>query len=193
VPVGESKLTDPLPWDTISASKYRPFGEVSPYLASLRGASAARLAADPAFVELRQQLARLKSRLDDNTLSLNEARRRRELAQDKASGKAIASKAEAEESGIPAYEITVAAAAQAGLPARMSSTPKRPGDANAKPGDDGLEDPESGAAAHAADELILDESLHVLGDYVGLLEHPPAGAGHPARLAGPQPAGQPGG
>jgi carboxyl-terminal processing protease len=200
VPVGESKLTDPLPWDTISASRYHPFGQVAPYLGALRGASAARIAADPAFAELRQQLARLKTRLDDNSISLNEARRRRELAQDKAIGKAIASKAEAEESGIPTYQITVAAAGQPGLPPRMASTPKGPGDANADPttsaksGDDALENPGS-TAAHAADELILDESLRVLSDYVGLLEKPLAGgpAGQPARLAGPQPSGRPGG
>jgi carboxyl-terminal processing protease len=192
VPVGESKLTDPLPWDTIVPSKYRPFGQVAPYLTALRGASATRVAADPAFAELRQQLARLKSRLDDNSLSLNEAQRRREQAQDKAIGKAIASKAEAEESAIPTYELTVAGAGLPGLPPRTVGTPKRSGDeALAKPSDDGLDDPGS-TAAHAADELVLDESLHVLADYVGLLEHPPAG-GSPGRLAGPQPSGRPGG
>jgi carboxyl-terminal processing protease len=205
VPVGESKLTDPLPWDTITASRFHPFGEVAPYLPTLRGASAARVAADPAFAEVRQQLARLKSRLDDNSLSLNEARRRREQAQDKAIGKAIATKAEAEESSIPAYEITLAAADQPGLPPRMASKPKKTGDAsaksgeksgdaNAKPGDDTLDDPESNAS-HAADELVLAESLRVLSDYVGLLDHPPAvgSAGKPARLAGPQPTARPGG
>jgi carboxyl-terminal processing protease len=195
VPVGESKLTDPLPWDTIGASRYHPFGQVAPYLGSLRGASTARIASDPAFVELRQQFVRLKSRLDDNSLSLNEARRRRELAQDKATGKAIASKAEAEESGIPAYEITVAGAGLPGLPPRMANKPKRPGEAAiAKSGDEGIEDPES-SAAHAADELVLDESLRVLADYVGLLDHPPAGgpSERPDRLAGPQPIERPGG
>jgi carboxyl-terminal processing protease len=195
VPVGESKLTDPLPWDTIVASKYHPFSQVAPYLTILRGASAARIAADPAFAELRQQLVRLKSRLDDNSLSLNEAQRRRELAQDKAIGKAIASKSEAEESSIPTYEITVAGASLSGLPPRMARTAKRTGDdASAKSGDDPLDDPGS-IAAHAADELVLDESLRVLADYVGLLDHPPAGgsAGRPARLAGPQPSERPGG
>jgi carboxyl-terminal processing protease len=192
VPVGESKLTDPLPWDTIGASRYHPFGQVAPHLATLRGASAARVAADPAFAELRRQLVRLKSRLDDNTLSLNEVQRRRELAQDKAIGKAIASKGEAEESGIPSYEITVASAGQPGLPPRTAGTPKRSAaEVFPKSGDDALDDPES-TAAHAADELVLDESLHVLSDYVGLLDHSPAG-GPSGRLAGPQPSGRPGG
>ena len=116
LPVGESKLTDPLPWDTIPAAALqavRPGGAVPGGAARRLGA---RMAADPAFAELRPEIARLKSRLDDNSVSLNEAERRRELAEDKAIEKAIAAKAEAEEADIPAYEITVKAAGLPGLP-----------------------------------------------------------------------------
>ena len=49
LPVGEDKLDDPLPWDTIAAAPYKGFGEVAPHLAALRDASARRVAADPAF------------------------------------------------------------------------------------------------------------------------------------------------
>ena len=60
----------------------------------------------PPSMSLRKQLARLKSRLDGNSVSLNEAERRQEQAEDKMLAKATAAKAEAVEAGIPAYEIT---------------------------------------------------------------------------------------
>ncbi len=171
VPVGESKLTDPLPWDTVPASKYHPFGEVAPYVAPLGAASAARVATEPAFGELRQQIARLKANFDANSLSLNEAERRHELAEDRALGKAIAAKADAEEAGVPAYEITVKDAKRPGLPPRTTSATKPAPDAGASPSGEAPEDAES-IAAQAADELVLDESLHILADYVGLLAAP---------------------
>ena len=168
VPVGESKLSDPLPWDTISAARYHPFGQVAPYLTALRNASTNRVGADPAFSQLRQQLVRLKSRIDDGSVSLNEVQRRRELSEDKSLGKEIASKAGAASAGIPAYEITVKDAGQPGLPPRVGSTPKPKTDAAVHASPDDLDEPQS-AAAGAADDLVLGESLHILADYVGLL------------------------
>jgi carboxyl-terminal processing protease len=168
VPIGESKLTDPLPWDTIPASRYHPFGEAAPYVTDLRDHSAARLAADPAFAELGQQLGRLESRFDGRSLSLNEAQRRSELAEDKALGKAIAAREEAEDASIPAYQITVEDAAGPGLPPRMTGAGKPRPDVAVSRSGDALEETES-AAADAAGQLVLDESLRILADYVRLL------------------------
>jgi carboxyl-terminal processing protease len=170
LPVGEDKLDDPLPWDTIAAAPYKPFGAVAPRLAALRDASARRMAADPAFDDLRKQLTRLKSRLDGNSVSLNEAERRREQAEDKLLAKATAAKAEAVEAGIPAYEITVKGAGLPGLPPRVLGAAAPPPAAEAsKPGSNA----EESAGARAADNLVLDESLRILTDYVGLLSAPP--------------------
>ena len=174
LPVGEDKLDDPLPWDTIAAAPFKPFGQVAPHLPALRDASTRRVAADPAFDDLRKQLTRLKSRLDDKSVSLNEAERRREQAEDKTLAKATAAKAETVESGIPAYEITVKAAGVPGLPPRLTglATPP-PAAAAAKSG--AKEESES-AGARAADNLVLDESLRILADYVGLLSATPSRA-----------------
>jgi carboxyl-terminal processing protease len=180
VPIGESKLTDPLPWDTIPASRYNSFGEVAPHLTALRDASAARVAADPAFAELRQQLVRLKSRVDEGSLSLNEAQRRRELAQDKALGKAISARAEAEEASVPAYEITLKDAGVPGLPPRMASAGKPRPEAEASASGDTLDEDKSSASS-TADDLVLDESLRVLGDYVRQLAGPARAGGSPNR------------
>jgi carboxyl-terminal processing protease len=171
LPVGESKLVDPLPWDTIAPAHFTVRAEVAPYLAGLRDASSRRIAAEPAFKDLRQQIARLESRIADNTISLNEAERRRESALDKLIEKSIASEAKVEESGIPSYEITVKDAASAGLPPRAPSLVKRATDRRAS-GDD-AKDAKADEAA-LADGLVLDESLHILADYVSLRGHPPA-------------------
>ena len=58
--------------------------------------------------------------MDGDSVSLNEAERRQEQAEDKVLAKAIAAKAEAVEAGIPAYEITLKSASSAALPARVA-------------------------------------------------------------------------
>jgi len=175
LPVGEDKLDDPLPWDTISAAPYKGFGAVAPHLTPLRDGSARRVAADPAFDDVRKQLARLKSRLDGKSVSLNEVERRREQVEDKALARATAAKAEAVEAGIPAYEITVKGASLPGLPPRRTgaATPP-PGAAVAKPGATKEEAEAEAAQSRAPDNLVLDESLRILADYVGLLSAPRA-------------------
>jgi hypothetical protein len=157
-----------LPWDTIAPAPYKPLGEVAPHLAALRDASGRRLAADPAFADLRKQLVRLKARLDGKSVSLNEAERRREQSEDKALAKATAAQAQALEAGIPAYEITVKAAGLPGLPARVQGAGTSPPVAAAPKSGADKDEPES-AGAHAADNLVLEESLRILADYVGLL------------------------
>ncbi|HVV51605.1 MAG TPA: carboxy terminal-processing peptidase [Polyangia bacterium] len=174
VPVGESKLADPLPWDTVPSARFKPFGQVAPYLPALRDASTQRVAKDPAFDELRQELGHLRARVEDASVSLNEAQRRRELARDKEIDKAIATKAKAEDSVIPSYEITVKDAGLPGLPPRMAGTIEPPPPGAAKP--DADPDEPASAGARAADSLVLDESLHILADYVGLLAGPPPAA-----------------
>jgi carboxyl-terminal processing protease len=183
LPVGESKLDDPLPWDTVPAAPFRPFGEVAPHLPALRDASARRVAADPGFAELRPQIARLKSHLDEDSMSLNEAQRRRDRAEEKAFEKAIAAKAEAEEASVPAYEITVKAAGLPGLPPRLTSLAK-PASGAAPPKADADADAAETAGARAADGLVLNEALHILADYVGLLARPSGAGGAGGRRGG---------
>ena len=81
--IGESSLKGPLPYDTVDAV---PFEKVEKPLfkAELRGRSAARIAADPEFRYISEDLDRVKRRLAENTISLNEKVRRAELDEDKA-------------------------------------------------------------------------------------------------------------
>ena len=167
-PIGESKLADPLPWDTVPSAQYDRMGLVEPYLPALRTASARRTASDPAFADLRREADRLRTRLASGTISLNEAERRREVVEQKQLEQAIAAQARRDTEGVPAYEITVKDAGRPGLPQPVAALPApknarheaRRGPAAELEGETGEQTP--------ADQLVLDEALHVLADYVGL-------------------------
>jgi carboxyl-terminal processing protease len=170
--VGESQLNDPLPWDTVApAPRFTPLGQVAPYLGGLRAASAERVANDPAFVALRPEIARLKARIDDNSVSLNEVERRRERADQKAFHKAFVADVEAKEAAVPVYEVSRAVAANWGPPGPAASLIK-PAAAGAASKAAADADPAETTSARAAEALVLDEALHILADFVEMLARP---------------------
>ncbi len=167
-PIGESKLADPLPWDTIAAAQYDRLGLVEPYLSSLRSTSARRTAADPAFADLRRETERLKTRLSSGTVSLNETERRRELVEQKQLDQSISDQVRRATQGISTYEITVKDAGHAGLPQPVAILPPpKPAHQDARHASRAELEGEGGEQT-AADQLVLDEALHVLADYIGL-------------------------
>lgn len=166
-PVGESKLDDPLPWDTVPAAPFDRLDQVQAALPALRAGSARRLATDPAFQDLRRQVDRLRSRLTSGTVSLNETERRREQTEDKKLDDAIAAQVRRQNADIPAYEITVKDAGRAGLPPRLSSTAPAKPDVTVSRGPRPEFDVDP-SEQHPADQLVLTEALHVLADYVQL-------------------------
>jgi carboxyl-terminal processing protease len=165
-PIGESKLADPLPWDTVAAAQYDRLGVVEPYLTSLRAASARRTAADPAFADLRRESDRLRARLGSGTISLNEAERRRELVEQKQRDQAIADEVRRDTQGTPTYEIKVKDAGRPGLPQPVAALPP-PKQKDARHASRAELEGDTGEQT-AADQLVLDEAIHVLADYVGL-------------------------
>ncbi|HVY41121.1 MAG TPA: carboxy terminal-processing peptidase [Polyangia bacterium] len=167
-PVGESKLVDPLPWDTIPAASFDRLAEVTAQLQALRTSSAQRLATDPGFANLKRQIDRLRARLGSGTVSLNEAERRREQVEDKRLDDAIAAQVRRQTDGLPVYEITVKDVDRPGLPARVVApkpAPAAAAGASRGPRHD-LDDDVT--EHHPADQLVLHEALHVLADYVRL-------------------------
>jgi carboxyl-terminal processing protease len=177
--VGESKLNDPLPWDTVPAVKFDGANLVAPYLAALRAGSLRRTSGDRAFADVRQEIDELRQRLTSGSVSLNEAERRREMADGKALEKSIGQEAQAEVGARTAYEITLKDAARPGLPITMAeaqkAVPPHPG-GSAKGGADPEADAAGGASGPSSDDLILNESLRILGDYVRLQGGAPGGA-----------------
>jgi carboxyl-terminal processing protease len=166
-PVGEDKLKDPLPWDTVAAARFERQNRVAPYLATLRALSASRVAVDPGFAELREENALLKSRLQAGRVSLNEADRRKEAAETRGRDEAIDREAATLVGSRKRYLIAVNDAARPGLPAPepppvVKTTPARGAAAEPPPGHDRK------PAVASADDLVMNESLMILRDYARL-------------------------
>jgi carboxyl-terminal processing protease len=175
--VSERSLTDPLAWDSLPATQYQPVNRVQPHLPRLREASAKRVAAGKEFAFLREEIALIKKGLADKSITLNEAERRKELAQAKARREQRERDARALRASKPTtYEITLKNARTPGLPAPVAvaggNTASVSPSSKGKPDD--LEG--SGPARSAVDDIILNESVQVLSDYVGLLAPPRPGA-----------------
>jgi len=167
--VSESALNNPLPWDTVLPAPHQAYNRVEPFLPPLREASQKRIAAEKAFSFLADDIARLRKNLATKAVSLNEAERRAEIAENKARQAEREQQTKNLRLAAPAvYEITLANAASAGLPPAKSPSASPPS-----------EQKKGNTAEHRAtgkhskqsaeDDILLNESEQILADYVGLL------------------------
>ncbi len=77
--IGESKLPDALPWDTISPISFRSYGNLKPYLKPLELAHKKRTENNADFVYLNEMKSYLSRYENTEKVSLNETKRRLEL------------------------------------------------------------------------------------------------------------------
>ncbi|MDP0590369.1 MAG: carboxy terminal-processing peptidase [Candidatus Endonucleobacter bathymodioli] len=77
--IGENTLPDALPWDTIPAVSYRIYDDLRPYFDKLKKRHAARTILDPDFVYVKDVKDYLVNFENRDKVSLNEAKRKREL------------------------------------------------------------------------------------------------------------------
>ncbi len=81
---GEGALKNALPYDEVPPAKYSKWSDShSLFIPELKIRSAARVAADPEFHYVTEDMDRLRKKLADNHISLNEDVRRKEVAQEK--------------------------------------------------------------------------------------------------------------
>lgn len=80
--IGESALKGPMPFDTITAANYEK-QDRQLFKQELKQRSAARIALDPEFQWISEDVERGKKRISENKISLNEKTRRAELDEDK--------------------------------------------------------------------------------------------------------------
>ncbi len=83
--IGESSLKNPLAYDEVAPVAFKPSpnaGEL--FLEQLRERSKARIAGDPEFAYVSEDMRRLRERLERNSISTNKEIRKKELAEDKA-------------------------------------------------------------------------------------------------------------
>ena len=76
--IGESALSNALPWDTITRATYESFGNLSPVMDTLRTRHECRLQDDPDFKYLLALSEHLDEVRSETAISLNEAVRRQE-------------------------------------------------------------------------------------------------------------------
>ncbi len=173
--MSEASLTNPLAWDSVPAARYQPVNLVQPHLAALKEASVKRVAADKEFEFLREQIALIKKGVAEKSVSLNEAERRKELAEAKAQRERRLAQAKLLQTSRPTtYEIRLKNTASPGLPPPLAvasgdtaqaktSAKKKLGHGEAAP-EEGLQ----------LDEITLNETLRILADYVRLTKEKPA-------------------
>lgn len=180
--VNETSLKDPLPWDAVPAAPHEQLNWVKPYLDTLRERSRHRIDTEKAFTYLAEDIARLKKSLAEKSVSLNEAGRRQEMAQIQARQATRKQDDLAHPTSEPTtYEITLKNASSPGLPPPMSPKKSKKSDETSADatapdalGETGSKSPDS--------DILLHETVKILGDYVDLLGVQPKGP----RLAGPR-------
>jgi carboxyl-terminal processing protease len=174
--VGESSLDNHLEWDTIQGREFEELSRIQPILPELKARSEKRVAADPDFAYLRDEIERIQKAQADKTVSLNEAVRLRE----KDEAKARADRRKEELKRRPpvnevVYELTVSQSAQNGLPdpiyppkensEALQDTAKA-GKANAAHAAAGVDDPEDDSFSPV--DVTLKEAKHILADLIDL-------------------------
>ncbi len=121
--IGESALENPLSGDTIKSAKYEHWNLVEPYLAELRKRSDQRVATDPEFAYVREDIEQFRKKQADKTISLNEQQRLKEQeeaeARDKERNKERLARAQPPEK---VYELTLRQASLPGLPPPLEKT-----------------------------------------------------------------------
>lgn len=76
--INEASLKNALPYDNVAPAGYVPVNTVTPILPELRKRSQERVLRNPDYDYVREDIIRLKQRLDDKSVSLNETKRLQE-------------------------------------------------------------------------------------------------------------------
>ncbi|MCE3264227.1 MAG: peptidase, partial [Pseudoduganella sp.] len=179
---GESSYDNALPYTQIKPAIYIPAGDLKEIATVLGKKHEARVAKDKDYQYLLDDIAYVKKQRKDNTISLNEAARRKERDQQEARAKIREARLAAGPS--PDDPILVADPKDA-LNKAIAAKPANPRaaqrQANQMRGairtDDGLQADERSLAAELdaekaaknAKDVLLNEAVHILADEVGVL------------------------
>ena len=195
--IGEGALKGPLPYDEVAPADFQK--EKRPlFFEELRQRSAARVAADPEFKYVLEDLEKLKQKVAENRLSLNEKVRRDEIAKEKARREARIAEREKRHVADPKiYALTLdnvskptlelakneskndtkkSGTASGGDDKSASVAAGNDGDGEA---DDDAELPEKEAKI----DPIRQETLHILADLIDLSHGGNGAAKHPKAVA----------
>jgi carboxyl-terminal processing protease len=170
---GESDLKDPMPYDEVDPADYEKWDRPL-YIKELRARSAARVAANREFRWITQDLTTTKEKIAENKISLNEKKRRQELADDKArDDKRLAERAKETVPGEKDYLITLDNVDKPALQLVSIESPKASqADQNAGADDDADDDEVSTKDKPEVFDPVRNEALNILTDFVELNRAP---------------------
>jgi carboxyl-terminal processing protease len=171
--VGESALPNALPCDEVTSANPENLNRVRPYLAELRARSRQRVAASKDFAYIQEDIAEFLKAQADKSLSMNLAERQAEQKTQTARAEAIKKeRLSRKKSDEKVFEITLQNVDLAQL---QPPTVKTNAAAETT---SSFEDDSDADAAEAATEAgadpTLEETRHILADYIGLMNKAPA-------------------
>src|SRR5947207_2027506 len=181
----EGALKNCLPYDEVPKAKYTKWSEpVSLYLDELKRRSSARTQNDPEFHYVMEDMERLRHRLDDNRISLNEDVRKKELSDDKMRKELRSKERLARNIEEPrVYRVTLDTVDKPNLqlimyPGKLASA-KKNGSAKVAPeaaGDSDTDNDVSGGQDEDTKEPVIDperdETTNILADLIQLERGP---------------------
>jgi carboxyl-terminal processing protease len=166
--LGETTLPYYLPYDTVAPVPFDYLNETGAFLPSLRQNSAARVAASPDFDYVRQDIAYYKKKVDDSTISLNEAARLKEEDDLKATNaerkKYLESRKPSRDTMLDLTLDMVDHDQPAAPP--VDKTPKLDASDDSDDDEDAAFD---AAMSKLADDPQLDETVNIMSDYTQML------------------------
>jgi carboxyl-terminal processing protease len=164
---GESALKNPMPYDVVDAVDFDKVTDHPLFITELKQRSAARVAADPEFSYITDDLTFLKDKRTANKISLNEKDRRAELASEKAKKeKRTAERAKRKKPDEKVYQITLDNANKPDLQLVKYDVKKKPDpDTEADPD---IDDEEPAGKDKSVIDPLRIESLNILNDLIEL-------------------------
>jgi len=171
--LGESALKDPMPYDEVDPADFDKWDHPL-YIKELRARSEARVASDREFRWISDDLTRVKEKIAENKISLNEKVRREEMAEDKArEEKRTADRAKHPRPAEKDYLITLDNVDKPTLELVNNEKGKDPSaDSSLTDDDDDDDDVVGSKDKQAVFDPIRNEALNILTDFVDLNRAP---------------------
>ncbi len=175
---GEGSLKNCLPYDEVPKARYTKWAD-SPqiFLEELKHRSTARVSESPEFHYIMEDMERLRQRIDENKIVLNEDVRKAEMAEDKLRKEArTKDRLARQEQDTQVYRVTLDTVDKPNLqlimyPGKIAAATKKVSPEAA--GDDDSDDLIEGEnGKEPAVDPTRDEALNILGDLVDLSQGP---------------------
>ena len=195
---GESALKNGLPYDEVAKARYTKWSDGHLlFIDELKRRSSARVQNTPEFHYVMEDMERLRHRIDDNRISLNEDARRKEIADDKIRKETRSKERLARQSEEPrVYRVTLDTVDKPNLqlimfPGKVASANKKgvsPKVAPEAASDADTEDSVGDGGDDSKEPVIdpeRDETLNILADLVDLNRGPKTASATPVSTPAP--------